>query len=91
MEDLDIVNDFAPEDSDDDDQRDASIQPHRKRKYFTLWQKKDIVQDAYAAPQCIKVTARKYRVQLKQICRWQNDTNALTALPHYPNPHTMEE
>ncbi len=49
MEDLDIGNDFTPEDSDNDNQGDAGIQPRRKRKYFTSWQKKDIVQEAYAA------------------------------------------
>jgi len=47
MEDLDIGNDFAPEDSDDEDQGNADVQPCRKKKYFTLQQKKDVVQEAY--------------------------------------------
>jgi hypothetical protein len=36
MEDLDIENNFAPEEFDDDDQGDSGVQPRRKRKYFTL-------------------------------------------------------
>jgi hypothetical protein len=86
MEVLDIGNDFAPEESDDDNQGDAGIQPHRKRKYFMLWQKKDIVQEAYAAPWCIRVTARKYGVQPKQIHIWRNDANALTCLTTLSQP-----
>ncbi len=99
MEDLVIENAFAPEVFDDDDQRvldddnqgDAGNQPHRTRKYYTLWDKKDIVQEAYAAPRRIRVTAHKYGVQPKQICRWRNDANALTSLPQYPNPCTVDE
>jgi hypothetical protein len=91
MEDLDIENNFAPEEFDDDDQGDSGVQPRRKRKYFTLWQKKDIVQEAHAAPQRVKLTAWKYGVQPKQIHRWRNDAKALTVLPHYPNPCTVYE
>jgi transposase-like protein len=91
MEDLVIGNDFAPEEFDNDDQGDAGVQPHRTRKYFLSWEKKDIVQEAYAAPWRIRVTTRKYGVQPKQIHRWRNDANALTALPHYPNSCTVDE
>ena len=51
MEDLDDGNDFAPDDWDDDDQGDADVQqPRRRKNYLTLWEKKDIVEEAYAAP-----------------------------------------
>ena len=99
MEDLVIENAFAPEVFDDDDQGvlddddqgDAGNQPHRTRKYYTLWDKKDIIQEAYVAPRRIRVTAGKYGVQLKQIRRWRNDASAFTALPQYPNPRTVDE
>ncbi len=92
MEDLDVGNDFAPDDWDDDDQGDADVQqPRRRKNYLTLWEKKDIVEEAYAAPQRVKATARKYGVQPKQIRRWRINANALTGLPHYPEPRTVEE
>jgi transposase-like protein len=99
MEDLVIENAFAPEvfDNDNqgvldnDNQGDAGNQPHRTRKYYTLWDKKDIIQEAYVAPRRIRVAARKYGVQPKQIRRWRNDDNALTALPQNPNPRTVDE
>jgi len=72
MEDLDVGNDFAPDDWDDDDQGDADVQqPRRRKNYLTLWEKKDIVEEAYAAPRRVKATARKYGVQPKQIRRWR--------------------
>jgi transposase-like protein len=92
MEDLDVGNDFAPDDWDDDDQGDADVQqPRRRKNYLTLWEKKDIVEEAYAAPRRVKATARKYGVQPKQIRRWRINANALTGLPHYPEPRTVEE
>jgi phytoene/squalene synthetase len=40
MEDLDVGNDFAPDDWDDDDQGDADVQqPRRRKNYLTLWKK----------------------------------------------------
>jgi len=56
-----------------------------------LWEKKSIVEEAYAAPCALKRTARKYRIQTNQICKWRNNANASMELPAYPTPRTIEE
>ena len=61
-----------------------------KKNFYTLWEKKSIVEEAYAAPRALKRTARKYRIQTNQIRKWRNNANALM-LPAYPTPQTIEE
>jgi len=74
---------------DEEDQGD-NILP-RPKKFYTLWEKKSIVEEAYAAPRALKRTARKYRIQTNQIRKWRNNANALMELPAYPTPRTIEE
>jgi len=63
----------------------------KKKNYYTLWEKKNIVLEAYAEHGVIKRTARKYNIQANQIRKWRNNANALVELPAYPNPRTVDE
>jgi len=85
MEDLGN-NDHHDLDNDGQDQ-----QPHKRKNFYTLWEKKDIVQETYAAPLRVKATAWKYGLQPKQIRRWRLNANALNGLLHYPEHRTVEE
>jgi hypothetical protein len=67
------------------------VEIRKRKKYYTLWQKKLIVQEAYAAPGGIKPTARKYGIQPCQIRNWRNIANALMDVPAYPTPRTVDE
>jgi transposase-like protein len=69
----------------------AGVVIKKKKKFYTLWEKKNIVDEAYAAPGGIKLTARKYGIQGNQIRRWRNNTIGLGDLPAYPIPRTVEE
>jgi hypothetical protein len=89
--DPDPADDFLLDLPEDEDQEDAGIDIVHNKKYYTLWKKKDIVQEAYAVPHQVRLTAQKYGVQRNQICTWRNKANALSALPLYPSPCTVKE
>jgi len=74
-----------------DDGLENDERPRKRKTFYTLWEKKDIVEEAYAAPLRVKATARKYGLQPKQIRRWRLNANALNELPHYPERRTVEE
>ena len=74
-----------------DDGLENDERPRKRKTFYTLWEKKDIVEEAYAAPLRVKATARKYGLQPKQIRRWRLNANALNGLPQYPERRTVEE
>ncbi len=83
-------NIFEVEDANDKNDPNGDVQK-RKKNNFIQFGKKKIVNEAYAAPNSVKLTARKYGVQGNQIRKWQNNTIALGDLPAYPTLRTVEE
>jgi hypothetical protein len=56
-----------------------------KRLYYTLWQKKDIVNEAYGIVHSVCATLRKWYVQPSQIHRWRaHDAAEGVLLLEYP-------
>ena len=82
-----------PSDDDDSMGNEGAGAPVRTRRvlYYTLEDKKKIVEEAYPVPRNIRATARKWRVQPNQIRRWRVNARADAALPPYPYPRTIEE
>ena len=64
----------------------------RKKLYYTLWQKKDIVNEAYGIAHNVRATLHKWYVQPNQIRKWRaNDAAEGAVLPEYPAERTVEE
>jgi transposase-like protein len=63
----------------------------RRLLFYTLEQKKKIVNKAYSQRHHVQLTARKWQVQPVQIRRWRVQLQADAVLPAYPYPRTVEE
>jgi hypothetical protein len=59
------------------------------KKLYTLWNKKDIVQEAHVAPYHIKLTIWKYGVEPKQIHKWRNNINTPSVKLQYTQTLTL--
>jgi len=81
------MEDLGNNDRHDLDNDGQDQQPRKRKNFYTLWEKKDIVQETYAAPLRVKATAQKYGLQPKQIRRGRLNANAL----QYPKRRTVEE
>jgi hypothetical protein len=63
-----------------------------KRHYYTLHEKRKIVEEAYMFPRIVKPKARAYSVEAKQTCKWKAQFEAVdNPPPVYSAPHTVKE